>query len=580
MWLVLGVLFFARSLCASESPTERKSRNKLAFHDIQDVFFRNPQRSSVSNGNSHSGASKAKDIYNRELISTKISPTGWVTKCRGLECVSTVSSSNFLNKALNVLDNYPSLNSDDSKTIFYKPELSLAKALATTSGVEKTHLQNGGTNTTRLTKKSHGKIINPDYNAKRQNWLGFRRGHNIFGSHLGNRQGPMHIMDPFYSDGNAGVVNPTHNGYHIHHSLFHGNQDNTAPPFTTHHRHHPLPEFKFDDGPIPPYPDLPGLLPNTGLNFPIHHYTDTPVTPGVMHHTTGGNFPIHKYPDGPMMPGIHHQGPISNYAEAPPIVPGIIHHETDTTPPVHHYPGGPMLPGVVHPAADGDFPIHHFPGPPVPGFIHHVTDGSDLPVHHFTEPSAALPVFPHHDAGINLPIHHFPGPPHMVDVMHQTFTPQGIGMPDVPPDVPQIFPFPAPPPVEPHIIPLPASPPQVEVHKVPFPVPYPVPLPAQIKEVPFPIKVPVREPPEVRKYYYPVGVPQPGQIHHVPYPVYIRQPPRVAPYFVRVQSPPERIPFPVPSPPKVVIQRVPYPILISRPVHIIHNEPQLYSGKT
>ncbi|XP_020901878.1 uncharacterized protein LOC110240410 isoform X2 [Exaiptasia diaphana] len=569
MWLVLGVLFLARSLWASEWSTERKSRNKLAFHDIQDVFFRNPQRSSVINRHSSSRASKAKDIDNRELISTKISPTGWVTKCRGLECVSTASSSsasNFLNKALNVLDRFPSLNSD-SKKIFYKPELSLAKTLATSAGVEETHLQNGANNSTRLTKKSHGKI-NPDYNAKRQDWLGITEGHNIYGPHLGNRQGPIHVMDPFYSNGNAGNMHSTHNGYRVHHSPFRGNtihHGNMAPPFITHHRRHPLPDFKFNDGPIPPYPDLPGLLPNTGVNFPIHHYPDTPFAPGVMHHPVEGNFPIHNYPDGQAIPGIVHHATASNYAETPPIVPGVLHHEMDTTLPVHHFADNPMVPDVMHTAAVPTFPIHHYSGPPVPGIVHQAANG-ELPVHHYVEPSGDLPGFLHQEGGVNLPVHHFPGPPHILngaDALHQAIVPQQIALPVPPPVEPQIIPFPAPPPVE--------------VHKVPFPVPYPVPLPPQIKEVPIPIKVPVRTPPEVQKYYYPVGVPQPGQIHHVPYPVYIRQPPQVAPYFVRVLSPPERIPVAIPSPPKIVVQRVPYPILIPRPVHIIHREPQLYS---
>lgn len=310
MWDRVVKLLFLVAIWASES-TQRKSRSKLVFHDVKDVFFRNPEKSSLLNAHPFTRTLKT-------IIRGKYKASGWITKCRGLECVSTVSSStanNFLNKALNVLDKYDKKDRDKKKND-YKEISSLARVLAT-SDVDETSLKKDDNDDTdgKLTKKSHGKIDTHSYTGiKRQNWFGLPHSHNILGPHLPNQHTPpIHVMDPFYNHNNGGNVgtHQAHPFHFMHPGVYHENlAHHMNPPFALHH-HHPMSLYKphgYSDGPIPPYPDpllsgpphnaepnfqpyrlLPGQPHNAGPNFSGQHVAEPPaILPGILHNAENG----------------------------------------------------------------------------------------------------------------------------------------------------------------------------------------------------------------------------------------------------------------------------------------------------
>jgi len=363
-------LFFLATILASGS-SQRRSQSRSAFHDIKDVFFKHPEKYSILDNQPRTLKHKSNSTQ-KGFARTKYKPLGWITRCRGLECVSTASSSantnTFLDKALNVLDNYPTIDNDFKNSD--RPESSLARLLATTSDVEDSNLDSNAmkrTNNTenKLTKKSHGKV-KTFTGIKRQNWFDFPHGHNYFGPHIANHPAPppIHVMDPFYSPGNAGVHH-NHHPMHPFHPLmhpgeFHGHLvHHAAPPLAMHH-HHSMPDFKTHGGifgSVPPYPIVPGAYPGPNLPGPPTGPFAGP-SPVSLSEPLPGQF-VHNA--GPSIEGHH-------VAEPPVILPGIVHSEANgmsfPTPPPRLQP-----PPVNFGKAPYSFPYPLPPSPPdIKGF--------------------------------------------------------------------------------------------------------------------------------------------------------------------------------------------------------------------
>ena len=425
---------------------QRRSQSRLAFHDIKDVFFQHPERYDIIDNHPRTLQRKSNSVHKSGDTRETHKSSGWITKCRGLECISMASDTNpFLDKALNVLDNTASEN--DYKNTD-RPESSLAKLLATTSGVENSNLETNDkrTNNThnKLTKKSHGKTKT---GSKRQNWFNFPRGHNDFGPHLPNHPAPppIHVMDPFYSHGNGGAH--TIHPMHPFHPLMHPGEFHThlvhhvAPPLVIHH-HHRMTDFKTHGGlfgSVPPYPLVPGSFPGPNLPGP-------PIDP------LAGPPPVSF---GEPFPGqfIHNAGPPieGHHVEEPPVIlPGIVHSEANGM----SFPRPP--PRLQPPPVEFGKPPYTFPYQ-----MQSAPRIKQVPVP-FRVPVRGPSIIQKYYYPVRVPapsqIHHVPYPVYI----HQppAIKPYFVRVPSPPQRIP---------------VPVP-SPPKVYVQRVPYPVMIPRPV--------------------------------------------------------------------------------------------------------